>query len=71
MACFLFNDAVDCDGDCNNCMMQEKGKFDGQFHSMELLNNVTKYCCQVCKRFKMTSSYNQVIQEDCRYCERS
>lgn len=70
MACFLFNDAVACEDNCGNCLMMEMGTFDGHFYKMEVLNNVTKYCCPICKRFKMTSSYNQVIKEDCNECER-
>lgn len=69
MACFLLNDALCCENPCAECVMQKEGDFDGMFWRRELNENVSEYCCQVCRRLKKTNSMNVVIKDDCYDCD--
>ena len=69
MACFLYRDALCCTIPCAECVMQKEGDFDGMFWRRELNENVSEYCCQVCRRVKKTDSMNSVIRDDCYDCD--
>lgn len=69
MACFLYRDALCCTIPCAECVMQKEGDFDGMFWRRELNENVSEYCCQVCRRLKKTDSMNSVIRDDCYDCD--
>ena len=69
MACFLYRDALCCTIPCAECVMQKEGDFDGMFWRRELNENVSEYCCQVCRRVKKTDSMNSVIRDNCYDCD--